>query len=121
MTIMRMLLVGLLIAVPTLMAFQSDASKGSEPLSNTIKWRTSSEESNFGFNVYRSGSEEGPFKKLNDTPIEGGGTTDTPRNYQFEDTEIEPNKGYYYYVESISLEGVRERFTPVIYAKPKKK
>ena len=90
-----------------------------KPFTNTIKWATASEVDNFGFDIYRSENEDGPFSKINKTPVEGAGTTDSPSYYKYEDDTIDPRKAYYYYVESISMDGIREHFTPVIKAKPK--
>ena len=90
------------------------------PLSNTLKWSTASEVENFGYDVYRAEKEDGPFVRINAKPIAGAGTLDEPRFYEYVDTDIDPTKGYFYYVESISLKGVREKFTPVIKAKPKR-
>ena len=86
---------------------------------NTVKWSTASEVDNFGFNVYRGESPEGPFVRLNESVVEGGGTTDETRRYRFVDEEIDPHRTYYYYVESISMSGERKRFTPVGKALPK--
>lgn len=88
-------------------------------LLNRVKWRTASEVDNFGYDVYRGESPEGPFERINPEVIEGAGTTDEPTSYEFVDRDIDPRRGYYYYVESISMNGVRERFTPVGFAKPK--
>jgi len=90
------------------------------PLANTLKWSTASEVENFGYDVYRGDKEDGPFVRINPKPIPGAGTLDEPRYYQYVDTDIDPTKGYFYYVESISLKGVREKFTPVIKAPPKR-
>jgi hypothetical protein len=90
-----------------------------EVFSNTLKWSTASEVDNFGFDVYRGDTEEGPFERLTESPIEGAGTTDLTTSYAYEDTTIDPNREYFYYVESISLQGIREQFTPIIRAKPK--
>lgn len=92
---------------------------GSRPLTNTIRWATASEVANFGFDVYRSVSEDGPFERVNQEIIEGAGTTDEPQRYEFVDTTVEPGTAYFYYVESISLSGKREQFTPVRKAPPK--
>ena len=86
---------------------------------NTIKWSTASEVDNFGFDVYRGSTAEGPFERLNEDPIAGGGTTDEPRYYEYVDDTIDPRETYYYYVESISMSGVREKFTPIGKARPK--
>jgi hypothetical protein len=86
---------------------------------NTVRWSTASEVDNFGYDVYRSLSADGPFERLTRDPIPGAGTTDVPQRYSYVDNTIDPHQAYYYYVESISLSGQRERFTPVIRAKPK--
>ena len=101
-------------------AASPSASPSPGPLANTLKWSTASEVENFGYDVYRGDTEEGPFVRINAKPIPGAGTFDEPRYYQYVDTDIDPTKGYFYYVESISLKGVREKFTPVIKAPPKR-
>ena len=102
-------------------AEESGADEQAEEVyTNTIRWTTASEVDNFGFDVYRSESEDGPFDLLTEEPVEGAGTVDEPQKYVFVDDTIDPTKAYYYYVESISMSGTRERFTPVVRAKPKK-
>ena len=90
-----------------------------EPLSNTIRWATASEINNFGYDVYRGASEEGPFERLTADPVPGAGTTDEPQRYEYVDDTIAPDTSYYYYVESIALDGTRERFTPIFKSRPK--
>ncbi|HMB51916.1 MAG TPA: hypothetical protein VKU40_01280 [Thermoanaerobaculia bacterium] len=86
---------------------------------NTIRWATATELENFGFDVYRGESEDGPFTRLTEQAIQGAGTTDVPQRYRYVDDAIDPCRAYYYYVESISMAGVRERFTPVARVAPK--
>ena len=86
---------------------------------NTIRWSTASEVENFGYDVYRGDTAEGPWVRITANPVLGAGTTDEVQKYSYVDREIEPTRGYFYYVESISLGGVREKFTPVIAAKAK--
>jgi hypothetical protein len=90
-----------------------------EALKNTLKWTTASEVENFGFDIYRSDLEEGPFEKMTEDPLPGAGTTDEPQSYLWEDFEIEKGRDYFYYIESISMSGVRERFSPIIKAPAK--
>lgn len=90
-----------------------------EPLQNTIRWTTASEIENFGYDVYRADSEDGPFERLTDQPVPGAGTTDDVQDYAFVDSAIEAGAVYYYYVESISMSGKRERFTPIFASAPK--
>ena len=97
----------------------TSASSPAPALSNTIKWSTASEVENFGYDVFRGDKEEGPFARLNTRTIAGAGTVDEPRAYQYVDATIEVGKAYWYYVESISLAGVREKFTPVFQSKAK--
>jgi len=91
----------------------------SEGIKNSIKWVTASELNNFGFDVFRGDSEEGPFSKINEHTIPGAGSTDTPNQYKYIDKSIEAGKVYWYYVESISMSGVREKFTPTFQSKPR--
>jgi len=91
----------------------------SEGISNSIKWVTASELNNFGFDVMRGDEEEGAFVKVNEHTIPGAGSSDTPNQYKFVDTTIEEGKAYWYYVESISMSGQREKFTPTFQSKPR--
>jgi hypothetical protein len=90
-----------------------------EPLVNTLKWTTASEVDNFGFDIYRSLTEDGPYDRITPEPLPGAGTTDEPQSYVFVDEAIDPTLDYYYYIESISLGGVREIFSPKIRAPAK--
>ena len=92
----------------------------SEPLTNKLKWSTASEVDNFGFDIYRSTVEDGPFERITQTPMAGAGTVDAPQYYEFVDADIDPTQDYFYYVESISIDGVRERFSPIIKAPAKR-
>ncbi len=84
------------------------------PLKLTLKWTTSSEVDNAGFYVFRGDAKEGPFKLLNETMIPGAGNSETPSKYVFDDKDVEQGRTYYYYLESISLQGVKEKFSPVM-------
>jgi len=88
---------------------------------NNVHWTTASEEENFGYDVFRSAvGEKGPFDKLTKQPMLGNGTTDETHEYKYSDDAIDPCKDYWYYVESISTSGVREKFTPIIHAPAKR-
>jgi len=96
-----------------------ESEEEAEKLANTLRWSTASEVENFGFDVYRGDSEEGPFERLTKKPILGAGTTDVPAKYQYIDDSIEADRAYWYFVESISMSGERENFTPTFRAAPK--
>lgn len=87
---------------------------------NSIKWSTASEQDNFGYDVFRGDKEDGPFIKLTKDPMLGAGTSDETHKYEFKDDTIDPCMEYWYYVESISNGGVREKFTPTFKAKAKR-
>jgi hypothetical protein len=106
-------------AAPEQEATPAAAPASDEPPFNRLKWSTASEVDNFGFDIYRSTSEEGPFERLTSQPIPGGGTVDEPRYYEYKDTTIDPGVEYFYYVESISVDGIREKFSPIIRAPAK--
>ncbi|MDR3389392.1 MAG: hypothetical protein P4L92_20300 [Rudaea sp.] len=89
-------------------------------VSNTAHWTTASEDENFGYDVYRGTSEQGPFAKLTKQPILGNGTTAETHQYKYVDDAIDPCKDYWYYVESITNQGAREKFTPVFHAPAKR-
>lgn len=91
-----------------------------ERVANTPKWSLASEQDNFGFDVFRGDSENGEFTKLNKDPILGAGTTDETQKYSWRDDSIDPCKDYWYYVESISTDGAREKFTPVFHVPAKR-
>jgi len=101
-----------------LLVFPQEAVPAEAVPSRTIKWSTASEQDNFGFDIYRGESEEGPYVRLNANPIPGAGNSDEPHLYRYVDATIAPDKAYYYYVESISMNGLRERFTPIIAVPP---
>lgn len=107
--------------VPVGQCGDQSAIPAEERIANTPKWSTASELENFGFDVYRGESEDGPFERLTETPIKGAGTSDEPHSYSFRDDTIDPCKDYWYYVESISTSGTREKFTPTFRAPAKRR
>ncbi len=98
---------------------QDKKDPDSKECANTLRWSTASEQQNFAYDVYRGEEEEGPFARITSKPIPGAGTTDDTSRYKYTDDTVVPGTQYYYYVESISMSGVRERFTPVIKARIK--
>jgi hypothetical protein len=92
-----------------------------ERLANTPRWTTASEVDNFGYDVFRGDTEEGPFTKLNASPLLGAGTTDETKKYEYRDDSIDPCRDYWYYVESIDTNGTREKFTPIFKASAKRR
>lgn len=90
------------------------AASPADSKSIKIKWSTASEVDNYGFYMMRGETGDGPFKQLNDKPVPGANNSDVPSKYQFEDEDVTDGKTYFYYIESISTQGVREKFSPVL-------
>ncbi len=107
--------------VPVGQCGDQSAIEADQRIANTPKWSTASELENFGFDVYRGDSEEGEFVRLTQSPIQGAGTSDEPHSYSYRDDSIDPCKDYWYYVESISTSGGREKFTPTFRAPAKRR
>lgn len=80
----------------------------------TLRWRTESEQDNYGFNVYRSESQDGTFEKINPKIVRGHGTTSEPHDYTYVDNEVYKGKTYYYYLMDVDLAGNTKKFTPTI-------
>ena len=91
-----------------------------ERVTNTARWTTASENDTFGYDVYRSDTENGKFTRITKKPILGHGTTSETNKYEFVDDTIDPCKEYFYYVEEITNGGTRAKFTSVFRAKAKR-
>ncbi len=84
-----------------------------------IGWRLQSQENVYGFNIYRSETEDGPWKRANAQIIPGHDTTSIPHSYEFFDEGLEIGKRYYYYIEEITFEGQQNRISPIQSAEAK--
>ena len=73
-----------------------------------IRWTTESELDNAGFNILRSDTRNGEFKKVNTELIQGNGTTGERSTYKWVDTTAKPGAVYYYQIEDVSFAGERQ-------------
>lgn len=79
-----------------------------------IRWATESELDNAGFNILRSENREEGFTVINLTGIiPGQGTSSERHDYQWVDTTAAPNVVYYYRIEDVSFEGIRQTLATV--------
>ena len=74
-----------------------------------VRWSTESEVNTAGFNVYRSGSEEGPWAKLNTKLIPGSPDPLRGGSYVFTDTNVIADQTYWYELEEVELGGQATR------------
>jgi hypothetical protein len=78
-----------------------------------LSWSTASEQDNYGFNVYRSGAENGIYEKVNSALIPGHGTSATTHAYVFADYEVSKGGTYYYKIEDVGVDGSSSLHGPI--------
>jgi hypothetical protein len=101
-----------ILEMPTIIQLASfTASPGSKKI--VIEWITESEIDNAGFNLYRSGSENGEYNKINDSIIPARGSATQGAVYEFLDADVKNRKIYYYKLEDIDLNGTSTLHGPV--------
>ncbi len=71
----------------------------------TIRWETSSETENNGFNIFRSETADFAESENVNPYMIAANNSSTGSSYSFDDTDVEINKTYYYWLESLSLDG----------------
>ena len=83
--------------------------------SNTLRWTTKGGATNYAYEVFRAESEAGPFTKVNREFISGHlmYRGQQVQRFSYTDTDIDPTRDYWYYVESVNLMNERARLTPV--------
>jgi hypothetical protein len=78
-----------------------------------LQWSTQSEIDNLGFNIYRRLQDEKIFQKINNSLIEGAGTSSQKQNYDFMDTHISQAGTYEYKLEQKDINGRSEWHGPI--------
>jgi len=80
-----------------------------------LEWSARNEEGVYGYLVYRSLRREGPFRRINPEIIHArhAPAPDTS-TYRFVDAGVEPGRTYYYYLDTVSESGIKQRLSGVI-------
>jgi hypothetical protein len=78
-----------------------------------LHWTTSSETAGSTFNIYRSTSRDGGYRKINLLPVKARGKNGAGRPYQFFDLLAFGAKRFYYRLECIDASGVSLMHGPV--------
>ena len=86
--------------------FRPERQKGTGAV--VITWSTQSELNTAGFFIKRSQQQDGQFKVINATMIQGAGTTSEKQFYTYTDTTAQANVVYYYQITDVSLDGNRQ-------------
>ena len=66
-----------------------------------LKWSTSSEIDNLGFNIWRSESQDGEYSKINKKILKAKGTSTKGANYKFKDKKVKAGRNYWYKLEDL--------------------
>lgn len=77
-----------------------------------LRWQATSESDIYGYIVYRSARREGPFRRVSREIVRKKGGPG-PNAYVWVDAAVEPDRTYYYYLDTVSLSGKKTRFSPV--------
>ncbi len=89
----------------TLTSFSASTTAGGV----TLAWETVSETDNAGFNIYRAGSEAGPWMQVNETLIPAATPGSSEGHaYTWTDANAQSNTVYVYRLESVALDGTAE-------------
>ncbi|NIA29130.1 MAG: T9SS type A sorting domain-containing protein, partial [Actinobacteria bacterium] len=75
-----------------------------------LEWETAAETNNLGFNVLKSFSENGNYKKINDKLI----TNNSAGKYKYLDKHTRAGAKYYYKIEDVSSSGYKTMHGPVV-------
>jgi len=81
----------------------------------TVRWETTSEVDNLGFNLLRATTADGPRTQLNadliPTLVPPGSPFGAP--YSYDDATVVPGVHYFYWLEQITVYGGRNLYGPV--------
>jgi len=77
------------------------------------EWETAQEIDNLGFNLYRSGTKEGPYQKINRSLIPGLLYSLTGKKYRYDDRSVTRGTLSYYKLEDIDTSGKHTWHGPV--------
>lgn len=80
-----------------------------------LQWTARNEEGVYGYLVYRSQRREGPYRRVNPDIIRARHVTPTATSsYRFVDVKVESGRTYYYYLDTVSDGGFKQRLSGVI-------
>ena len=120
----RYLLAAMLLAAAVAVAGDDNPSPTPTPLPDAaeassphvlLEWSAAREDGVYGYLIYRAERREGPFRRLNldivhARPDGPGGVS----SYRYVDADVEPGRTYYYYLDTLTMSGLKQRLSGVI-------
>jgi hypothetical protein len=79
----------------------------------TLKWATTSEVDNAGFNVYRAELKNGEYLKINPALIPAQGSPTQGASYEYIDKNAKNGRACFYKLEDIDIHGTSTMHGPV--------
>jgi len=95
-----------------------DGAPGEEQPRNALTWTAGNEGGAFGYLVYRSDRREGPYRRVNERIVRVPWDGAAEHRYRWVDQRVEPGRTYYYYLDVVSENGIKQRFSGVISRTP---
>jgi hypothetical protein len=82
----------------------------------TLTWSARNEGTVYGYLIYRAERRQGPFLRINHdiVRVDETATDETVSRYRWVDTTVTPGATYYYYLDTVSLQGRKSRFSGVL-------
>jgi hypothetical protein len=84
-----------------------------------VRWIAEMEQSNLGWDIFRSEEPSGKYVKINPSIIKSAGDSANPIEYVYLDEEAVNGKTYYYYIEAVDFFGRRGRSSVIMVSKEK--
>jgi hypothetical protein len=83
----------------------------------TLHWTVRNLDDTFGFLVYRSERAEGPYRRINEWLVRAAEpemASPEGNRYAYADTTAVPSRQYFYYIDSVTTAGIKNRLSGVI-------
>ena len=81
---------------------------------NTLSWTAVTETGVYGYLVYRSEDRAGPFLRINPEIVHVPDDGAEQHSYTWIDEDVVPGRTYYYYLDVVTVGGVKSRFSGII-------
>lgn len=79
---------------------------------STLRWKARYETGTYGYLIYRSDAEAGPFRRINARIVPKQSNPDA--GYVYVDRDVTPGRTYYYRIDGVSEAGVKKPLSPVL-------